>query len=36
MPDAFKHAVITPLLKKKGFDLIYKNYRPISDHQEFK
>ena len=30
MPEAFKHAVITPLLKKKGLDLIYKNYRPVS------
>ena len=30
MPDDFKHAVITPLLKKPGAKLIYKNYRPVS------
>ena len=30
MPNTFKHAVITPLLKKKGLKLIYKNFHPVS------
>lgn len=30
MPSKFKHAVITPLLKKPGADLNFKNYRPVS------
>ena len=30
MPSCFKHAVITPLLKKPGADLNFKNYRPVS------
>ena len=30
MPNDFKHAVITPLLKKKGLEFIYKNFRPVS------
>ena len=30
MPNDFKHAVITPLLKSKGFELIYKNFCPAS------
>ena len=30
MPNTFKHAVITPLLKKRGLKLIYKNFRPVS------
>ena len=30
MPNTFKHAVITPLLKKKGLKLIYKNFRRVS------
>ncbi|XP_013859206.1 RNA-directed DNA polymerase from mobile element jockey [Austrofundulus limnaeus] len=31
VPDAFKHAVVTPLLKKPGLDpSVCSNYRPIS------
>ena len=30
MPDDLKHAVVTPLLKKQGADLIFKNFRPVS------
>ena len=30
-PDAWKHAVIKPLLKKKGLELVLNNYRPISN-----
>ena len=30
MPKDFKHAIITPLLKKKGLELIYKNIHPVS------
>ena len=30
MPKDFKHAIITPLIKKKGLELIYKNIRPVS------
>ena len=30
VPKDFKHAVITPLLKKKGLELIYKNFCPVS------
>ena len=29
----WKNAVVRPLLKKKGLDLIYKNYRPVSNLQ---
>ena len=29
MPNDFKHAVITRLLKKKGIKLIYKNFRSL-------
>ena len=31
MPEELKHAIIKPLLKKKGLDLILKNYRPVSN-----
>ena len=31
MPDVLKHAVIKPLLKKLGLELINKNYRPVSN-----
>ena len=31
MPDDLKHAVIRPLLKKLGQELIEKNYRPVSN-----
>ena len=27
----WKTAIIKPLLKNAGLDLIYKNYRPVSD-----
>ena len=30
MPNTFKHAVITSLLKKKGLKLIYENFCPVS------
>ena len=30
MPNDFKHAVITPHLKKKGIELIYINFSPVS------
>ena len=29
-PDAWKNALVYPLLKKIGLDLLFKNYRPIS------
>ena len=31
--DDWKCALILPLLKKPGLDLIYKNYRPVSNLQ---
>ena len=31
MPNKLKHAVIKPLLKKPGLDLVKKNYRPVSN-----
>ena len=31
MPDALKHAIVIPLLKKLGLELIKKNYRPVSN-----
>ena len=31
VPSVFKEAVITPLLKKPGLELTYKNYRPVSN-----
>ena len=31
MPSAFKTAIVKPLLKKPGLDLIHKNYRPVSN-----
>ena len=31
MPSKFKSAVVTPLLKKQGLDLTFKNYRPVSN-----
>ena len=30
-PDGWKCAVVTPLLKKAGMDLVYKSYRPVSN-----
>ena len=30
-PDSWKCAVVTPLIKKKGMDLAYKSYRPVSN-----
>ena len=30
-PDQFKSAILTPLLKKLGLELIFKNYRPVSN-----
>ena len=29
----WKHAIVKPLLKKKGLELIHKNYRPVSNLQ---
>ena len=29
VPSVFKEAVVTPLLKKPGLELTYKNYRPV-------
>ena len=29
--DSWKCAVVTPLIKKKGMDLAYKSYRPVSN-----
>ena len=31
MPQALKHVIIRPLLKKLSLDLIKKNYRPVSN-----
>ena len=31
--DGWKCTLVNPLLKKPGLDLLYKNYRPISDLQ---
>ena len=31
VPVSLKHAIIKPLLKKMGLDLVYKNYRPVSN-----
>ena len=31
MPISMKKAIVKPLLKKLGLDLIYKNYRPVSN-----
>ena len=30
-PTNWKHALVTPLLKKAGLELTYKNYRPVSN-----
>ena len=30
-PPQFKSAILTPLLKKLGLELIFKNYRPVSN-----
>ena len=30
-PSVFKEVVVTPLSKKPGLELTYKNYRPISN-----
>ena len=30
-PDIWKESVVTPLLKKQGLDLVFKNVRPISN-----
>ena len=31
VPKSMKHAIIKPLLKKAGLDLVHKNYRPVSN-----
>ena len=31
VPPSFKEAIVTPLLKKPGLELTYKNYRPVSN-----
>ena len=33
-PDEWKSAIVDPLLKKPGLDLIFKNYRPVSNPGE--
>ena len=30
-PEKFKSAIVRLLLKKAGLDLVYKNYRPVSN-----
>ena len=30
-PDSWKEAIVNPLLKRHGLDLLYKNYRPVSN-----
>ena len=30
-PDTWKESIVTPLLKKQGLDLVFKNFRPISN-----
>ena len=30
-PDIWKESIVTPLLKKQGLDLVFKNFRPISN-----
>ena len=30
-PDAWKEALVNPLLKRFGMDLLYKNFRPVSN-----
>ena len=30
-PDIWKESVVIPLLKKQGLDLVFKNFRPISN-----
>ena len=32
-PDVWKEALVTPTLKKCGPDLVFKNFRPISNLQ---
>ena len=32
-PDEWKCAIVSPLLKKPGLDLTFKNYRPVSNLQ---
>ena len=29
--SAWKEALVVPILKKLGLDLVYKNYRPVSN-----
>ena len=31
VPDSWKAALIRPLLKKLGLELVYKNFRPVSN-----
>ena len=31
VPLSFKEAIVTPLLKRPGLELTYKNYRPVSN-----
>ena len=30
-PDTWKESIVTPLLKKQSLDLVFKNFRPISN-----
>ena len=30
-PDTGKESIVTPLLKNQGLDLVFKNFRPISN-----
>ena len=31
VPDSWKVAILTPILKKYGFDLVFENVRPVSN-----
>ena len=31
VPENWRSAVVFPLLKKPGLDLVYKNFRPVSN-----
>ena len=31
VPENWRTAVVFPLLKKPGLDLVYKNFRPVSN-----
>ena len=31
VPDSWKVAILTPILKKYGLDLVFENFRPVSN-----